>query len=140
MSLRTLLGFSPDNEASFAAAAKSAQRDHPRVHNYKEKSWGHDLVFRPEDNGLKANISGWGSGLKDGDFILLPTATRARKAPPVIALRPSNITAIPRICGPHKLNSTAGPSSKWPSTRRTLLAMNSSGMSWFELIAPCFGS
>ena len=71
MSLRRLFGFSPDNEASFAAAAKCAQRDRPRVHNYKDKEWGHDLVFRPEDNGLRADISGWGSGLKAGDFILM---------------------------------------------------------------------
>lgn len=71
MSLRRLFGFSPDNEASFAAAAKCAQRDRPRVHNYKDKGWGHDLVFRPEDNGLRAEISGWGSGLKAGDFILI---------------------------------------------------------------------
>lgn len=50
-----------------------------RTHNYTRRGRGHDFVFRPIGDGIKANISGWGFGLKVGDYLILPngcTTTR----------------------------------------------------------------
>ena len=45
----------------------------PNTHDYRDHNryWGHDIVFRPIDGGHKASASGWGNGLKRGDYILM---------------------------------------------------------------------
>jgi hypothetical protein len=47
------------------------QRERP-THDYRKghRTWGHDLSYRPlPDDKLKA--TGWGSGLREGDYMLL---------------------------------------------------------------------
>lgn len=44
----------------------------PKTHDYRDerRCWGHDITYRPTANdGLAA--SGWGSGIADGDYVLL---------------------------------------------------------------------
>lgn len=41
------------------------------THDYTVRHWGHDYTFKPIDGGMKGSIIGWGSGLKDGDYLLL---------------------------------------------------------------------
>lgn len=32
---------------------------------------GHDYIFKPVGRGMKGNITGWGYGIRSGDFLLL---------------------------------------------------------------------
>jgi hypothetical protein len=44
-----------------------------RIHDYTERTrcWGHDYTLTPDPDPTTARISGWGSGLREGDFLLL---------------------------------------------------------------------
>jgi hypothetical protein len=42
-----------------------------QTHDYTSRGWGHDYTFDPVDGGLRGRMSGWGSGIKAGDFLLL---------------------------------------------------------------------
>ena len=41
------------------------------THDYTARGWGHDYTFEPKDGGMRGRMSGWGSGIKPGDFLLL---------------------------------------------------------------------
>jgi hypothetical protein len=44
-----------------------------RIHDYsaRRRCWGHDYVFTPDSDPTTARITGWGDGLRKGDFLLL---------------------------------------------------------------------
>lgn len=46
-----------------------------KTHDYTLKCWGHDCIVRPVDGGMKLDLTGWGDGLRTGDFILLRNGT-----------------------------------------------------------------
>ncbi len=46
-----------------------------RTHDYTSRCWGHDYVFRPIDNGQRGDLTGWGNGIRRGDFLLLQNGT-----------------------------------------------------------------
>ncbi len=50
----------------------------PKTHDYTKSSWGHDLSWDVLD-GQKLKIIGWGSGTKDGDFLLLPNGNNSTR-------------------------------------------------------------
>jgi len=56
----------------------------PTTHDYTDRAWGHDYVIHSvHDDGLKLDASGWGEGVKTGDFMLLQngnTSTRYQVA------------------------------------------------------------
>jgi len=42
------------------------------IHDYTIRTWGHDYtVLEVKSGGASIRLSGWGNGLRDGDFILL---------------------------------------------------------------------
>ena len=43
------------------------------IHDYtaRRRFWGHDYVLTPDEDPVTARISGWGGGLREGDFLLL---------------------------------------------------------------------
>lgn len=44
-----------------------------RTHDYTERSWGHDFTIqRAENGGMNLGASGWGRGIRAGDFLILP--------------------------------------------------------------------
>jgi len=43
----------------------------PQTHDYSNRYWGHDYTFTPIDKGMKADITGWGYGIKKGDYLIL---------------------------------------------------------------------
>lgn len=43
-----------------------------KTHDYTARHWGHDYTVRSvQDGGRVIQLSGWGLGLRAGDFILL---------------------------------------------------------------------
>ena len=42
-----------------------------KTHDYTRRTWGHDYIFRPIDDGMKGDMSGWGYGIEQGDYLLL---------------------------------------------------------------------
>lgn len=51
----------------------------PTTHDYQRRYWGHDYNFTPIDKGMKGRATGWGAGIKKGDFLILqqePHGTR----------------------------------------------------------------
>ena len=43
----------------------------PSTHDYTKRYWGHDYIFKPIDGGMRGEVTGWGYGLSDGDYLLL---------------------------------------------------------------------
>lgn len=43
----------------------------PQTHDYTNRGWGHDYIFNPVDGGLRGKISGFGVGIREGDFLIL---------------------------------------------------------------------
>ena len=44
----------------------------PQTHDYTDRTWGHDYVFSPADRaGYVGHLTGWGSGIVAGDFLVL---------------------------------------------------------------------
>ena len=67
LSLSKLIrGLDPRTAQSFHEAQLQAIRKHPRVHNCLSAG----LLFRPTPDGLEAMVSGFGHGLKVGDFLI----------------------------------------------------------------------
>jgi hypothetical protein len=56
-------------------AGEGQPREEQEIHDYRTKSWGHDIAFNPIEEGLKASATGWGprSGkrIREGDFLIL---------------------------------------------------------------------
>lgn len=51
----------------------------PKTHDYQRGGWGHDYTFTPINGGVKGTATGWGQGIKKGDFLILrqpPHGTR----------------------------------------------------------------
>lgn len=43
------------------------------THDYTQRGWGHDYAInRVIDGGTVLRASGWGSGISEGDFLILP--------------------------------------------------------------------
>lgn len=40
-------------------------------HDYRQRCWGHDYTFTPQDGGQRGQLSGWGEGIQQGDYLLL---------------------------------------------------------------------
>jgi len=49
------------------------------THDYTRRGWGHDYTFTPIAGGLTARMSGWGDGIKAGDFLILPNGTQTTR-------------------------------------------------------------
>lgn len=47
------------------------KRPEPATHDYRERRWGHDYTFEPNDGGLVAKMAGWGHGIRQGDYLIL---------------------------------------------------------------------
>lgn len=43
-----------------------------KTHDYTQRGWGHDFTFDPIDGGKGGAMMGWGFGLEDGDYLILP--------------------------------------------------------------------
>lgn len=41
------------------------------THDYRRPARGHDLIFTPTNGGLKAHVTGWGSGIRVGDYLII---------------------------------------------------------------------
>lgn len=47
-------------------------RSAPVEHDYTVRGWGHDYTFKPINGGLLGRMQGWGGGLEDGHYLILP--------------------------------------------------------------------
>ena len=44
-----------------------------KTHDYTRRTWGHDYtIFNVIDNGQRLRLSGWGFGIRTGDYLILP--------------------------------------------------------------------
>lgn len=43
-----------------------------KTHDYTRRGWGHDFTFEPEQGGKQGSMMGWGHGLNNGDYLILP--------------------------------------------------------------------
>jgi hypothetical protein len=43
----------------------------PVTHDYTRRGWGHDYAFETNDGGQSGEMTGWGRGIREGDFLLL---------------------------------------------------------------------
>lgn len=52
---------------------QSVEASELRIHDYtaRRRCWGHDYILAPDSDPTTARISGWGDGLREGDFLLL---------------------------------------------------------------------
>lgn len=50
----------------------------PQTHDYTRRYWGHDLSWRVEKDGT-LNAAGWGTGIRDGDYLLLANGDRSTR-------------------------------------------------------------
>jgi hypothetical protein len=52
----------------------------PETHDYTEGTWGHDYTIRAViDGGRRLLLTGWGEGVRRGDFILLDNKGRSTR-------------------------------------------------------------
>ncbi len=43
-----------------------------KTHDYSDRSWGHDYhIGYITDDGLSISLTGWGMGIKTGDYIVI---------------------------------------------------------------------
>lgn len=47
----------------------------PTTHDYTKRGWGHDFTFSPIKGGLEGDMMGWGSGIRVGDYLIIPNGT-----------------------------------------------------------------
>lgn len=59
---------------SFGVWLESSTRDwRPVEHDYTRRGWGHDFsVVNLDLNGRVLRLTGWGAGIEDGHFLILP--------------------------------------------------------------------
>lgn len=43
-----------------------------KTYDYTKRYIGHDFIFHPQDAGLKGHMYGWGLGLVNSDYLILP--------------------------------------------------------------------
>ena len=51
--------------------SRSSQRKSSKTHDFSRAIRGQDYIFEPIDDGLRAYITGYGSGMKVGDYLIL---------------------------------------------------------------------
>lgn len=47
-------------------------REQGTTHDYTRRGWGRDYTFSPKDAGRRGRMTGWGVGIRKGDFLILP--------------------------------------------------------------------
>ena len=51
-----------------------------KTHDYTRRSWGHDFtITQIFDGGMWLDMMGWGHGLSEGDFIILPNGNQTTR-------------------------------------------------------------
>lgn len=56
-----------------SAAGPIGPTDFPQTHDYTRRTWGHDYAAMAViDGGQRLSLSGWGRGIKAGDYLILP--------------------------------------------------------------------
>lgn len=43
-----------------------------RIHDYRNRCWGHDYSLTPDPDPVTARITGWGPHLRVGDLLVIP--------------------------------------------------------------------
>ena len=51
--------------------------DDRRIHDYRQRYWGHDFTIQPHADPVTASVTGWGAGVRKGDLLLLPNGDGA---------------------------------------------------------------
>jgi hypothetical protein len=53
----------------------------PQTHDYSRsrRGWGHDYTFKSVDGGQRGEMTGWGRGIREGDFLLLDNKGRSSR-------------------------------------------------------------
>jgi hypothetical protein len=47
-----------------------------KTHDYTQRTWGHDYtVLSVIENGQRLRLSGWGFGIRTGDYLILPNGS-----------------------------------------------------------------
>lgn len=88
-----------------------------RIHDYRNRYWGHDYTLRPNPDPITARIIGWGYNLREGDLLIIPRPEDAAKA------------AFYRI---ESLEYKADPPDMWFSTCRFTAASSELGQRAIE--------
>jgi len=51
-----------------------------KTHDYTRRTWGHDFTITKNiDGGMWLHMMGWGHGLSEGDFIILPNGNETSR-------------------------------------------------------------
>lgn len=51
-----------------------------KTHDYTLRQWGHNFtITQVFDGGLKISMSGWKSGISEGDFLILPNGAETTR-------------------------------------------------------------
>lgn len=74
-----------------------------RVHDYRDRHGGHDYTLTSNPDPVTARITGWGHGIREGDYLAIP--------------RPQDGCALYRI---EALRYTDDPPDMWFTTSRLL--------------------
>lgn len=60
--------------------SRSSARAPTVTHDYTRRSWGHDFtIMRIEDKGQRLGVSGWGHGIEEGHFLILPNRDKSTR-------------------------------------------------------------
>ncbi len=53
----------------------------PATHDYGpgKRYWGHDYTFTPIDDGQRGRATGWGKGIRQGDYLLLANGDQSTR-------------------------------------------------------------
>ena len=51
----------------------------PVTHDYTRRYFGHDFTITPIDGGMRAKLMGWGTGIRKGDYLILPNGERTTR-------------------------------------------------------------
>jgi hypothetical protein len=51
-----------------------------QTHDYTRRGWGHDFAVRKlSDGGTRISLVGWGHGIADGDYLILPNGAETTR-------------------------------------------------------------
>ena len=50
-----------------------------KTHDYTNRKWGHDYIFRPINGGMGGSMDGWGFGICRKDFLLLQNGAKSTR-------------------------------------------------------------
>lgn len=87
-----------------------------RIHDYRQRYWGHDYTLTPDPDPITARIIGWGRNLREGDLLIIPR-------------KESSAAAFYRI---EALEYKADPPDMWFTTCRFTLASSDLGQRAIE--------